>query len=434
MTQDTSEDTRQDTSEDRDVRRNHAVLLGQGACDSAADQLTSVQLVLPFLYATAGAPVFFAGLLVPVSTIAKRLAQLLSAPLVSATRSNKRLIALSALALAAAIVLISLTFNAAGVYLLVPIFLVVALIIGAANGLGSLAFQDMIGRILPKERRSRLLFTQSSLAGLIVVIVAFGAQVIFRPGTSLAAHQELIWLGIGLFVLSAIGVMLVREPERRQPSGGQGDRDARGHRGQIATLRDSFRMAFALPWFGRFLVARTLYLSIELAIPFFSIHAASFHGNSISGLNAFVIAANVGLIAGGFLWARLGKRSVNRVLVLAAGLTCVGGLLAIAVELGFMAQSILCYAIVFVLVSLGAQGIKNGRTLYLLDVATDEERLFCLAVANVTIGMAAFAFGGLLGALAGYKGVAWVIVVLVVLNVAAALYTLRLRAAPAEAA
>jgi predicted MFS family arabinose efflux permease len=46
----------------------------------------------------------------------------------------------------------------------------------------------------------------------------------------------------------------------------------------------------------------------------------------------------------------------------------------------------------------------------------------------------AFAFGALLGALAGYKGVAWVIVVLVVLNVLAALYTLRLRDAPTEAA
>lgn len=131
---------------------------------------------------------------------------------------------------------------------------------------------------------------------------------------------------------------------------------------------------------------------------------------------------------GGVFWARLGKRSIDRVLVLAAALTCIGGLLAMAIELGFMSQSIFCYAIVFVLVSLGTQGIKNARTLYLLEAATDHERPFCIAVANVTIGMVAIAFGALLGALASFEGVAWVIFALVVLNVVAAVYTLRLRA------
>jgi len=408
---------------DKDARRNLAVLLGQGVSGSAANELTSVQLVLPFLYTTAGAPIFFAGLLVPVSTVAKRIAQILAAQLVSAARANKWLIALAILVAALAIVLISVTFNIVGAYWLVPIFLFAALLIGAASGLSGLAFQDLIGRLLSDERRRKLLFTQSSLAGLFVVVVAFGSQLIFQPGTSLAAHQELIWLGIGLFVLSALLIMLVREPVKPP----RGPRDEARERGQLGALRDSFRIAFALPWFKRFLVARTLYLSIELAIPFFSIHAASFHGDSISGLNAFVIAGSVGLVIGGFLWPRIGKRSVARIMTLAAGLTCIGGLMAIAIELRLISQSILCYAIVFVLVSLGAQGVKNGRTLYLLGMTTDEERPFCIAVANVTIGMVAIIFGALLGALASLKGVAWVILALVALNVLAAIYTLRLR-------
>jgi MFS transporter len=423
--------TTQDT-EGKGARRNFRVLLGEGISGGAANELTSIQLVLPFLYTTVGAPLFFAGLLVPISTAAKRAAQLLAAPIVSAARSNKRLMALTTLAVAAAIGLISLTFNAAGIYWLVPIFLFVAAVIGAANGLGSIAFQDLIGRVLSDDRRRRLLFTQSSIAGLFVVVVAFGAQLAFKPGTSLAAHQELIWLGIGLFLLSALLTMLIREPPKSAPRDAPQDRETRA--AQIAKLRDNFRNAFALPWFGRFLIARTLYLSIELAIPFFSIHAATFHGNSISGLNAFVIAANIGLIAGGFFWPRIGKRSVSRIMVLAAGLTCLGGLMAIAIEFKLISQSILCYAVVFALVSLGAQGVKNGRTLYLLDMATDEERPYCIAVANVTIGIVAIGFGALLGALAGFKGVGWPIFALVVLNVLAALYTLKLRGNPARTA
>lgn len=412
-------------TEDEDAHRNYAVLLGEGVAGGAATELTSVELVLPFLYTSVGAPVFFAGLLVPIATVAKRAVQVFVAPLVSAARSCKRLMALTSILIALAIAVVSLTFDVVAVYWLAPIFLIVALIIGAANGLSSLAFQDLIGRILSRERRHHLLFTQSSLGGVIVVIVALGSQVILPPGTSLAAHQELIWLGIGLFVLSALVIMAVREPTAAQSSGDSGASRKRGP--TIAALKNSFRIALALPWFGRFLIARSLYLSIELAIPFFAIHAASFHGDSITGLNAFVIAANIGLIIGGFAWAKFDEGSVDRILIIAAGIAGIGGLLAMAIEIGFASQSIFLYAVVFVLVSLGADGVKNGRTLYLIGMATHEERPFCIAVANITIGMVAIAFGALLGVLAGFKGVAWPIFALVVLNVAAALYTLRLR-------
>jgi MFS family permease len=417
-------------TEDRDARRNYAVLLGQGVSASAATELTSLRLVLPFLYATAGAPVLFAGMLVPVSTLAKRLVQVLVAPMIKALRPHKRPMALASILLAAAVALISLTFNAVDAYWLVPIFLFAALTIGAATGLGSIAFQVLIGGILSRERRQKLLFTQSSLAGLIVVIVAVGSLVVLKPGTSLAAHQELIWLGIGLFLLSALLALAIREPTDRTPDG----RDAGSWHGEIAALRQNFRIAFALPWFNQFLIVRTLYLSIELAIPFFSIHAASFHGNSISGLNAFVIAANIGLIAGGFLWVKIGQRSLHLIMILAASLTCLGGLLAMAIELRFASQSILWYAIVFVLVSLGTQGVKNGRTLYLLESASDDERPFCIAVSNLIIGIVAIAFGGLLGALASFKGVAWPILALIVLNVLAAVYTLKLHPASGKSA
>jgi hypothetical protein len=417
------------------------VLLGQGVANSAADELTSVKLVLPFLYTSVGAPIIIAGMLVPLSTLAKRAVQILVAPLVSAAPSRKRLMAFAAVAIALAVAVISLTFNVVAVFWVVPIFLVAALIIGAANGLSSLAFQDLIGRILSPEDRSRLLFTQSSLAGLIVVIVAVGAQLLLQPGTSLAAHQELIWLGIGLFVLSALLVMAIREPSAWQPGADSGTGDGAGTGdggvtgdggGQSVAAKHNFRTVLALPWFGKFLIARTLYLSIELAIPFFSIHAAIFHGNSISGLNAFVIAANVGLMAGGVLWAKIGKDSLERILIPAAGITAIGGLLAMAIELGFASQGIFLYAIVFVLVSIGAQGIKSGRTLYLIGNTTDEERPFCIAVANATVGVIGIIFGALLGALASVKGVAWPIFTLVVLNILAAVYTLKLREHPVE--
>jgi len=410
--------------EDRNLSWNYRVLLGQGVSTNAAKELTSVKLVLPFLYTSVGAPVFFAGLLVPIATGAKICVQTFAAPLVSAARSNKKFLSLAALATALALVLVSITLDLVTVPWLVAIFLFVALVLGASAGLGSLAFQNLIGRTLTHETRSRLLFTQSSLAGIFAMIVAFASQIVLNPGTSLVAHQELIWLGIGLFLISALVITAIREPLAQAPADSRQQEGRRRH--GLDELGESFRIALALGWFRRFLIARTLYLSIELAMPFFSIHAASYHGSSVIGLNAFVIASSIGLVVGGFFWQWIGGRGIHMILVLAACMTCLGGLLAMAIELKLVSQGIFLYAIVFVLVSLGAQGIQNGRTLYLIGATTDHERPYCIAVGSVTIGLIAIVFGALLGALGGFKGVVWPIFALMVLNILAALYTVRL--------
>lgn len=402
-------------TEQKDSTWNKSVLLSQGVCSNAAFELTSVRLVLPFLYTTVGAPIFFAGLLVPLETVAKRLSQIFAAPRIDAMRTTAKVMALGSVAMAAAIVIISLTYNAAGPLTVVPIFLGVALAMGAAAGIGGLAFLDLIGRVLSDGGRHRLLFVQSALAGLFVVVVAYGSQYVLKPGTSLAAHQELIWVGIGLFVLAALLTMLVREPPKHEADGVR----AGDEPGSLASLRKSFRIAFALPWFKRFLAARGLYLSIELAIPFFSIHAATYHGDSISGLSTFVVASSLGVMAGGFLWSRIGKGSVGRIMVMASAIAALAGLMALGIELGVMPPTILCYAAVFVLVALATQGVKIGRTLYPISKTDEDERPFCIAVANVTTGAVAIVVGALLGALAGLQGVAWPIAVLVVLNVAA---------------
>jgi hypothetical protein len=69
------------------VKRNYAALLTQGVSGSAVNELTSIGLVLPFLYTTIGAPIFFAGLLVPLNTLAKRSSSAPPAPTQRSSRS-----------------------------------------------------------------------------------------------------------------------------------------------------------------------------------------------------------------------------------------------------------------------------------------------------------------------------------------------------------
>ena len=64
-------------------RWNYRVLLSQGVLLDLSQTLSSPRLVLPFLYLALGAPVFFAGMLIPIVQIARMIGQVVSAPFVS---------------------------------------------------------------------------------------------------------------------------------------------------------------------------------------------------------------------------------------------------------------------------------------------------------------------------------------------------------------
>jgi hypothetical protein len=88
-----------------------------------------------------------------------------------------------------------------------------------------------------------LLFIQASIAGIIAIVVTLASLAILAPGTSAIAHQELIWLGIGLMTLSAIAMLAVREPAKTQARAGAAaanppakSRSALGPLGSLAPL------------------------------------------------------------------------------------------------------------------------------------------------------------------------------------------------------
>jgi MFS family permease len=126
------------------------------------------------------------------------------------------------------------------------------------------------------------------------------------------------------------------------------------------------------------------------------------------------------------LWPRFGQRSIRLVLAVAAIVTFAGGALALTIELKPDLQSPFIYSPVFVLVAIGTQGIGNGRTLYLSEVAGDHERPFCIAVSSALIGAIAVGMGAILGILANLQGVAWPILTMIGLNFGAALFAMTL--------
>ena len=155
---------------------NFRVLLSQGVFDNIGYELTSEKLVLPFVYTAIGGPFLFAGLIVPIVRITKLISQVAVAPFIHSAKRNKWYSTVALLAIALALAVICLTARHASLTSMVVIFVFVTIVLGASDGLNGLAFIDMLGRVLPEQRRSVLLFTQSGIAGMIAVLVSLGSQ------------------------------------------------------------------------------------------------------------------------------------------------------------------------------------------------------------------------------------------------------------------
>ena len=111
-------------AEESGERRNFRVLLGQGVLGDIGYDLTSEKLVLPFLYTALGAPILFAGLLVPIARASKLGSELMVAPLVKAARQNKWFVAAGSTVAAIALAIICLAAgNLSNTWLALPLLI-----------------------------------------------------------------------------------------------------------------------------------------------------------------------------------------------------------------------------------------------------------------------------------------------------------------------
>lgn len=371
----------------------------------------------------------FAGLLLPVVQISRLISQLASAPVVSGGGLRKFYVALGTVILAAALGVAGLASNDPRAAWLAVLFLLVATIIGIAQGLSGIAFWDLFGRVVPSHRQSTLIYSQAAVSGVLAILIALGSRHFLFHDDALHEHLELLWLGIGVAVLSCVVVALVREtrpeaPGKKTTDGKSGEK--RSFRTEIMKLRDSARTALEHAWFRRFNVVRILFLSVQLAMPFYAVHAAGHHAHSHHSMSTFVIASSTGVIAGSFIWHRIVHRSLQSAMVLAPAIACAAGSVAIVMEVIPEFRGVLLYGLTFMLLAFAAQGASSSGSLYLVRFTTRENRPDYLAVSNFLAGAIGVAVAFVFGTLAHLQSAVWPIWCIVAMNIVASVYAMRL--------
>ncbi|MCA0994346.1 MFS transporter [Alloyangia pacifica] len=346
-----------------------------------ADGLINPKLVLTWLAQTLGAPAAITGLLVPIREAGALLPQLLLAGVVRRSKQRKWVWVAGSVGqglAAAAMVVVALTLQgvAAGIALCVLLGL-----LALSRAAASVSYKDVLGKTVSKTRRGSITGTAGSVASAGVVVFAL----LLMSGLLQDVPPIAVAIGIAAALwLGAAALFSTLEEEDSAP-----ETDAQHI--DLSPLRED-------PQFRRFIACRGALTVTSLAPPYLVLLEQ--HEGALQKLGAMVLASALAAFVSSWVWGRLADRSSRKVLMLSgfAGAAAMA-LAVVAALLGWTDPVWVTPVLLFALL-ISYQGVRQGRSTYLVDMAPEEGRASYAALANTLIGGLLLLTGALGGGLA----------------------------------
>nr|WP_301288467.1 MFS transporter [Natronospira proteinivora] len=391
--------------------RNYLLNVGNGSASKLAEQVAGPNVVLPWLMAALGAPAALIGLLMPIKQAGSLLPQLAIAGAIRSVARRKYFWVFSGLTQSACLLLmiaaaIFLTPTQAG-WTIVGLLAVYAM----ASGTASVAFQDVVGKTIPKGRRGRLLANRAAIGGALTIAAGIMIHQYVGRGDDMLVYLGLVFFGALLWFLASGFFFLIRE-EAGATAGG---------RNALEEAGVGVRLVKQLSGYRRYLLARALLLTVEIATPLFVLFGQGVVAGGAVGLGTFVVAVGVAQVVGSPFWGRFSDASSRKVLYWSALIAAAAGVVALLITL--LPESLQIppvYALVFILIGLAEAGVRLGRKTWLVDAAPPQDRATWVAFSNTSIGLLVLA-GGALGLIAQFLGHEIMMLTIIALSLAGAL-------------
>jgi len=390
--------------------RNYVLNVLNGAASKLAEQVASAKIVLPWLIGALGAPALFVGLLLPLRQTGSLLPQLAVAGYIRRYSLRKWFWVVSAmvqvlmlLAMIAAAIMLPPT--AAGIGIVASL-----LVFSVCRGVGSVAFQDVTGKTIPKGRRGKLLAARGMIGGLLTIVAGLAVKAAFGDTTAMRPALVLLFGGAFLWLIAGLAFAGIKESPGAVSGGRNALREAAA--GRELVQQES--------WFRRFLAVRVALLSVELAAPFYVLHVKRLLPGQPVMLGIIVVAAGLAAALSSPFWGRFADLSSRKVMIMSGFMAAATGAGALAIGLlPLEYRSPMLAGVIFILLGFAEAGALLGRKTYLIDRTDPERRATYVAFANSAIGLVALLFG-MLGILVETLGLTGVIILLAFLGVAAA--------------
>jgi Major Facilitator Superfamily len=400
-----------------DQPRNFFAYLWANLLGKVADEIASAKLVIPWLFGLLGVPAAFTGFLVPIREAGVLLPQLIVASAVRHLAIRKGIWILGAVMSALSLfgmawAAFSLEGNAAGSAI---IFMLI--IFSLSRGICSVSAKDVLGKTVSKSRRGALMGWSASLSGVAVLAIGIwiGGVDLSDPGLDIFAM--LLLAGGVLWIIAAIIFFNINE----QPGATEGGGNA------LSIAMQQLQLLSYDAAFRRFVIARGLLLSVALSPPFYVLVAQQHSQAGLLGLGALIIANGLASSVSAPFWGYMGDKSSRQVMFVAAtGAGVLGVFTYVAVvQEWHWATSELGLAVIFLLLNVMHGGVRLGRKIYLVDMATGENRAAYVAVSNTVVGVLMLV-GGLIGLLSDWVGAPSTLLILGLLSILAAFYISKL--------
>lgn len=384
------------------------------------DRLMDPKIVLAWMVSALGGPAVIIGLLSPVREALALLPQLFIAQIIR-QRPRRKFFwaigsagqALSLVAMALCALLLEGWPLGAGVLATLALFAV-------SRGIASVSYKDVLGKTVSKTRRGAVAGYGSSLGGIAASALGVWLMVLEADGADLGPvfFAGLLCAAAGLWLLAAALYLLLAE----EPGSTEGGVNA----------FQAVKEQLALVWTERdlrdFLIVRALLVSTALATPFYVAIAQAQTGANLSGLGGLLLAGALASAVGGWVWGKASDLS-SRLVMAVSGLIAAGaagGVLAVLLMDLDLARAPAFYSLAVFLLAFAHEGVRLGRSTYLVDLATEETRAHYTAVSNTVIGVLLLIMGAVSGA-AFSLAAAYALAILGACSVLAALMAVRLK-------
>jgi hypothetical protein len=392
------------------ARRNFRLGVANGVIFTLGEALSDPGLVLALLMRQLGGSLAVVGLLPALKNGGWLLPQIVVGGRLQAYRYKLPLYKRSAFlrlvaygAMVAAIYAIPIIPASA----VIGVILLCYAIYSLAGGTGSLAFQDVVAKVIPARQRGSFFGYRQLIGGLLAFLLAGPlVQLLVGAQSPLSFPFNYGLLGLLSYMLISIGILsfvLIAEPpqQRVAPSLSLG---ASLRRAPMLLRRDAD--------YRYFIVARMLSRVGQIGEPFYIIYAVEELGVPVGMVGVYLATRALSAALSNIYWSRVSDRVGNRILMLqTSALLLVAPLLVLVLPLllGWAGSMVIGWSFGLVFLALGAatDGSNIAGFTYMMEIAPEAERTSYIGLANTLLGIVTMlpVLGGVLVPLIGYVGI-----------------------------
>lgn len=245
-------------------------------------------------------------------------------------------------------------------------FLALWTVYAFVSGVVAVPYNDIVGRSIASEKRSRMLAWRFFGGGLLAILVAGVLRLALDVLPQLRAFAVIFAVGALLMLISSTLFVSAGEPEMPPRK----SRAARG--GMREFLREGFATLRHDRRFRLFLIFQWLGSGTLMALPFYVV-AASGAGLGIASVGTLLAAQTAGALVSNPVWGRIGdtmgKPDLLRLVAILRLLPPILVLLLAAYGAGIPGFSVL-----FFVVGAMMNGVTIGYLSFLMEISPDDRR------------------------------------------------------------